>query len=386
MKRLFCVIAVVLMVFAFVLPISAEETECLHDKYPGAIPVGAVIKTKPIDWQKHACYYVCDTCGEDITFFTNDHYIHEYDVRCECGITRNEIALGKAEQDAAEEEIAPCKHEQTEYRYEQHASTTEAPSVHIKFTFCLSCEQYIESAVEAHEASGNMVCINCLQEGVVVTPPIEEPPSEEPPEENVAPPTTDENNEEDADERIADIIVAWLEEHFADLNDEEGVDATITDTIVSLAKEWADEISLIFAVIFFCFKMASKIKRLTSTVKTLNNNSVEIAEKSNTNAQEAAAIAKDFVDSANAILAEVRTDAEDKHKLEEKLAEATRFINTAKLATVELANELAELLVLANIPNAKKEELYSRHRAAVNAIAAAEETEVKLNAENDKEA
>jgi hypothetical protein len=46
---------------------------------------------------------------------------------------------------------------------------------------------------------------------------------------------------------------------------------------------------------------------------------------------------------------------------------------------MELANEVAELLVLANIPNSKKEELYSRHLAAVGAIAEAEKTEVTIN-------
>jgi hypothetical protein len=55
------------------------------------------------------------------------------------------------------------------------------------------------------------------------------------------------------------------------------------------------------------------------------------------------------------------------------------YIKTAKLANVEFANELAELLVLANIPNSKKDELYSRHIAAVGAIAEAEKTEVTTN-------
>ena len=53
------------------------------------------------------------------------------------------------------------------------------------------------------------------------------------------------------------------------------------------------------------------------------------------------------------------------------------YIKASKLANVELANELAELLVLANIPNSKKDELYSRHIAAVAAISDAEKTEEK---------
>ena len=55
------------------------------------------------------------------------------------------------------------------------------------------------------------------------------------------------------------------------------------------------------------------------------------------------------------------------------------------LANVELANEVAELLVLANIPNSKKEELYSRHLAAVGAIAEAEKIEVNTEVKEDVE-
>ena len=63
----------------------------------------------------------------------------------------------------------------------------------------------------------------------------------------------------------------------------------------------------------------------------------------------------------------------EKQKLEQTLGEALAYIKTAKLANVEFANELAELLVLANIPNSKKDELYARHRAAVDAISLTEE-------------
>ena len=76
-----------------------------------------------------------------------------------------------------------------------------------------------------------------------------------------------------------------------------------------------------------------------------------------------------------ALLEEVRENAEEKRRIEEALDETLAFIKAAKLANVELGNEVAELLVLANIPNSKKEELYSRHMAAVGAIAEAE-TEV----------
>jgi hypothetical protein len=47
-------------------------------------------------------------------------------------------------------------------------------------------------------------------------------------------------------------------------------------------------------------------------------------------------------------------------------------LKLSKDANVEFANELAELLTLANIPNFKKEEIGARHLAAVKAIAEAE--------------
>jgi hypothetical protein len=85
------------------------------------------------------------------------------------------------------------------------------------------------------------------------------------------------------------------------------------------------------------------------------------------------------------LLAEVRANEEEKKELKQVLLDASAFMKTAKLANVELANEVAELLVLANIPNSKKEELYSRHLAAVGAIAEAEKIEVNTEVKEDVE-
>ena len=79
------------------------------------------------------------------------------------------------------------------------------------------------------------------------------------------------------------------------------------------------------------------------------------------------------------MLAEVRANAEEKKKLEVALENTTTYLKAAELANEELGNELAELLVLANIPNAKKEELYSRHLAAVKEMHEAVNTEVIPN-------
>lgn len=70
----------------------------------------------------------------------------------------------------------------------------------------------------------------------------------------------------------------------------------------------------------------------------------------------------------------------DKAATREALLEATKTMEACKKASLEEGNIVAELLLLANIPNSKKEEIYARHLSAVNAIADAEKSEV---AEND---
>ena len=66
----------------------------------------------------------------------------------------------------------------------------------------------------------------------------------------------------------------------------------------------------------------------------------------------------------------------DKASLKAALDEAAKNNHLMKQVVLENANMMAELLMLANIPNSKKEELYARHLSAVNAIADAEKSEV----------
>ena len=80
-------------------------------------------------------------------------------------------------------------------------------------------------------------------------------------------------------------------------------------------------------------------------------------------------IKKDFA----SLLDEVRKTAEEKQSLETTLIHVETFLKSSKLATLELANEVAELLVLANIPVSKKDEFYARHTQAVHEIESVEE-------------
>lgn len=153
----------------------------------------------------------------------------------------------------------------------------------------------------------------------------------------------------------------------------------ITETIVDYVKEHLEEISVVVTLIVTVFLNAKKHGVLNTSIGTLNNNSVSIAQNALAEVTRVSSVVGEYTEKIEAFLTECRANAEDKEKLAGMLAKADTFIETAKLANKELANEIAELLVLANIPNSKKDELYARHLAAVNAISAAENTEVIHN-------
>ena len=166
---------------------------------------------------------------------------------------------------------------------------------------------------------------------------------------------------------------------------------TFCDMIVEWALANFEELSVIVSLIAGVYYSIRKHGWLNKAISTLNNNAVVVAEDSKTaignalaEVQGVAATVNEYKEMVVALLAEVRQNDEEKKRLEAALMQVESYLKTAKLANVELANEVAELLVLANIPNAKKEELYARHLAAVGAITDAENTEVKTD-DNGKE-
>lgn len=157
-----------------------------------------------------------------------------------------------------------------------------------------------------------------------------------------------------------------------------------TQKVLDWFKENFEEISVIVSLIVALFYEVKKHSSLNKSIDNTNDNAVTIAENSEaavkaalTQVETAAATVGTYIDVINTLLDEVRYNAEKKAELEAIVAEINTNFKTAKLANLELANEIADLLVLANIPNSVKEELHSRHRAAVAAIADAERTEVK---------
>lgn len=177
---------------------------------------------------------------------------------------------------------------------------------------------------------------------------------------------------------------------------EDGPDKLSVDMIVGYIQEHLEEISVIVTLILSIFYNIRKHSKLNKSIVTLNNNSVAVSENSaayiRTSLDEMGAYAKQVTEYKDAMieaLEEIRRNDEQRLSLEDSLAEVSSYLKATRMANTELANELAELLILANIPNSKKDELYSRHLVAVNAIAEAERkavkhTEVKENEDKNE--
>lgn len=168
-------------------------------------------------------------------------------------------------------------------------------------------------------------------------------------------PTTEEVATEDENKPVTEVIVEWVQANF-------------------------EEISVIGTLLLTVFYEIRKHKKLNGSIGTLNNNAVTIAENSATaistaleGVQGVAKVVEEYKDEFAAVLAEIRKNADEKKSLEDTLKHIETFLKTVKLATLEMSNEVAELLVLANIPNSKKDELYARHTKAVHELEVVEE-------------
>lgn len=167
-------------------------------------------------------------------------------------------------------------------------------------------------------------------------------------------------------------------------DDGEYLPTLTSEFIVGYIKAHLEEISVIVTLILTVFYNMRKHKLLNKSIGTLNNNSVSIAENSNAAIQQALTevggmsnVVSGYQTEMAMLLGEIRRNNEEKKKLEDTIAEIDAHLKRAELANIEFSNELAELLVLANIPNSKKDELYARHLAAVDSISAVQPMEVK---------
>lgn len=157
-------------------------------------------------------------------------------------------------------------------------------------------------------------------------------------------------------------------------------EVTVTESIVNYVKTHFEEIIVIIIMAAYSI-IESRIRgKMNGSIGTLNNNAVAIANNS-ANAIETA-LAKmealenriqSYKEKMDSLLDEIRNSEEEKKAFKDALLKVESYLNTAKLANVELANELAELLCLANIPNSKKDVLYKRHVEFVRKLEEAEE-------------
>ncbi len=160
---------------------------------------------------------------------------------------------------------------------------------------------------------------------------------------------------------------------------------TITpESILNWCYEHLEEIVVTASTLVALIYQLRRIAAQSKEIRILNNNAVAIAEK-NEEALSSSALkveqlsdeVKTYKDAIFSLIEEIRNSDEEKKAYKAILDEVHTHLKTAKLANVELADEVAELLVLANIPNSKKEELYARHLKAVHDIADADIVEVK---------
>ena len=154
---------------------------------------------------------------------------------------------------------------------------------------------------------------------------------------------------------------------------------TISGFIVSWVTPNIEEISVVIAILGFIVDNRREKKKMNKVTTTLNNNAITIANECSNAMENAlstinAASEKvlNYEERIAELLASAKNNAEDRKKLEVEIVELKEFLAVSTKANVEFANELAELLALANIPNYKKEEIGARHMKHMNALLEAE--------------
>ena len=194
----------------------------------------------------------------------------------------------------------------------------------------------------------------------------------------------------EAEETVQDTVEETVQDTPEDAEIADKAQA-VTDYIVGFLEQNADTITLFVTVIISIIYQMRKHGLLNKSIGTLNNNAITVAESSAESIQQAVVVMSgvstavtEFKETIAQIVDEYKQTAEDNKELRARLTEFEAYLKNAKAANVELSNEVAELLILANIPNSKKEELYARHRAAVALIAETETAEVTADEEGNE--
>lgn len=160
---------------------------------------------------------------------------------------------------------------------------------------------------------------------------------------------------------------------------EEEIEPTMTENIVEYVKEHLEEIFVLVGGGLLAFYEGIVRKKMNSSIGTLNNNAVTIATDSAEVIKTGAEKTEALINRVNSLevkigllLEELRKTTEEKQSLEQILTKVETFLNASKLACLEMSNEVADLIMLSNIPTTKKSELYGRHLQKVHELEAAE--------------
>lgn len=157
---------------------------------------------------------------------------------------------------------------------------------------------------------------------------------------------------------------------------------TWSGAFLGFIKENFTESSLIafaLALASFCIEHFSSNKNLKKHIGILNGNAIEIAEtsakKTDDNTQQLQLMKEQMTAWQEALegkisltLNVVTKTAEEREALEAALAKNNDLMNKAVIALMENSDEIANLLLMSNIPTSKKEEMYNNHYEAVKAI------------------
>lgn len=157
------------------------------------------------------------------------------------------------------------------------------------------------------------------------------------------------------------------------------VKGEVSAFILNWVKPHIEEISVIITLVFYVIASAKDRKNLNKNMGVMNNNTIAIANNSNEKMTEALALMQTSSDSVvsyderiKTLLESYNNTLEDNKRFREEYVEMKKYLKASTEANIEFANELAELLALANIPNYKKEEIGKRHSTNVAAIREAE--------------
>lgn len=157
------------------------------------------------------------------------------------------------------------------------------------------------------------------------------------------------------------------------------VKGEVSAFILNWVKPHIEEISVIITLVFYVIASAKDRKNLNKNMGVMNNNTIAIANNSNEKMTEALALMQTSSDSVvsyderiKTLLESYNNTLEDNKRFREEYVEMKKYLKASTEANIEFANELAELLALANIPNYKKEEIGKRHATNVAAIREAE--------------